>query len=126
MLSNSSTARYCLVFMCGHLPVTGEYLATDGSSPIVVGLSKGWHVLVIPMPSFDWNQAASTQNIVVGGVLTPLFEHNYPSLDTDGGPTSSRMFTDQVIRASNQVMAEIRLLNGYCQDILVEGVLVLG
>lgn len=99
-----------LVWLCGHVPMQGyEYMATDGSSPVVEVLKLGWHVLVILMPSFDWNivGGSAAQHITIGGVLTSVVEHSYQPLDQDSGPSAARMFTDQVLRATTQAFVEV-------------------
>ena len=110
-----------MVWCCGH---TGwsNYRDADESFTVQAFLNQGWHVLVVPMPDFDYlTNPQPVQNILtggawtnvagvwsnVGGALVDYYEHNYGALDSDGGPSANRMFTDQITRAANQMRTEV-------------------
>jgi hypothetical protein len=100
--------RKLLVWVCGHGDQSTTYYYNDGSSLILELLALGWHVLVITSPSGDWNIApAGVQHITVGGVPTAITEHQYSPLDGDGGPSSCRMWTDEIIRCTNQAVLDV-------------------
>ena len=119
-----------MVWLCGH---TGwlNYRTDDEAFTIQRFLDEGWHVLVIPMPAFNyqtnpnphqyiltggaWANIGGTWNNI-GGTLVDYYEHSYSGL-LDGGPNPNRMFGDQFRRATNQAISEINssalLLGGH-------------
>ena len=110
----------CMVWCCGHVGWQ-DYRDVTEAFTVQRFLDVGWHVLVVPMPDFDYVvPPEAVQNILTGGVwtnnngswsnvggtLVNYYEHNYGGLE-DGGPDANRMFTDQIARATNQAIAEI-------------------
>lgn len=109
-----------MVWCCGHAGWKA-YRDSDEAFTVQAFLDQGWHVLVVPMPGFDYEiNPTPVQNILTGGVwtnndgnwsnvggsLVNYFEHNYGGLQ-DGGPDANRMFTDQIARATNQMLSEV-------------------
>lgn len=111
----------CMVWLCGH---TGwkNYRDLDEAFTIQKFLGEGWHVLVIPMPAFDYlTNPIPVQDILTGGAWTNVngvwsnvggamhdyYEHDYALLELDGGPSANRVFVDQFTRAANQMRTEV-------------------
>jgi hypothetical protein len=109
-----------MVWLCGH---TGwlNYREDDEAFTVQRFLDEGWHVLVIPMPAFNYQTNPNPHQYVltggtwtnvggtwsnVGGTLLDYYEHSYASL-LDGGPSPNRMFADQFQRATNQAISEV-------------------
>lgn len=121
LLYPNNPTGYCMVWCCGH---TGwkNYREDDEKFTIQRFLLEGWHVLVVPMPAFDYlTNPIPAQNILTGGVWTnnagvwsnvggalhDYYEHDYALLSLDGGPNANRVFVDQITRAANQARIEI-------------------
>jgi len=104
-----------LVWMSGHgYAYTGIYDQTDGSSPIHVALTRGWHVVLCPLPTTEWDsiidfyESAGHTSIEYLGALQTFAGHSWSQIDiNDSPPLAARLFTDKILRATNQAVATL-------------------